>query len=104
MTPQERADSVMQHVSEQFGVRPSDIEGRGRLGRVADARHAASYVLWYVYRWRYKDIGFYTGDRHHTTITNSIKVAKAMIQQDPDFKSRIDAVIAISENGRVGNG
>ena len=64
---------IIHDISRLSGVPVADIVGPKRVGPVSAARHLAIYFSWRHTNHSVADIGRMFGNRHHTTVLNSIR-------------------------------
>lgn len=82
-------DRVIAAVALFHGLTPEDLCGPSRTKRIADARHAAMYLLREDVRLPLAEIGHHLGGRDHTTVMHGVgKIAKQMLR-DPSNRSEI---------------
>lgn len=80
-----------------FNITALAIRGRQRNAEVMVARHVVAWIAREVTSLSLPEIGRRMGDRHHTTIMNSIAVVEERRASDPGFLQQVDAIKAAVE-------
>ena len=75
-----------------------DITSIRRDADISEARHIICYFLKMYTKMHYTEIGLFLGNRHHSTIINSVKTVKDLVTIDKKFKSKIDEINEIIIN------
>lgn len=83
-------DKLLNMVCNEYHIVPAQLKGRLRKQPVTDARHMFCLLAHEVFGITYNAIGGFIGGRDHSTIINSIRVMKAMIETE-DTSARIYA-------------
>ena len=88
------SNQILESVSNFFEIPITEILGKKRTAKIAEARMIAAYVL---RKDRYlslglKHIGSILGGKDHTTIMHHIKRTDELIEVEPDFKEKIKEV------------
>ncbi len=81
---------VLQTVAQVFRVRQRDLTGKTRRAPVAQARHAAAYLLHEFLELPFKEIGALLGGRDHSTIIHSYRTARTLVETDEIFRNRVE--------------
>lgn len=76
---------VIQAVCDYFGLQYDDVISDSRLHEHAVARHIISDLL-LKFGCTYKRIGRLLGDRHHSTVRNSVVVCESMTFNEHQFR------------------
>jgi chromosomal replication initiation ATPase DnaA len=84
----ERMAGAVARVCELYGVTAAQLVEYNRHPVIAEARHAAYYVLYIQLKLSYPDIGRAFG-RHHTTVRGGVARFTAMIENNLDLSERI---------------
>lgn len=74
-----------------YGVTKKEISSESRVKKIAFARHiAATLIYCNCTTFSVKSIGVYFGNRHHTTILNSLSVVKCQVELFTDNQIKDD--------------
>ncbi len=82
--------SILQIISEDFRLKPADIQSRKQNKSVAYPRQICMYLARECTQYSLEEIGGHFGGRDHTTVHYAIKKIEGMIDKDPQIKHRID--------------
>mgnify|MGYP001030498854 CR=1 FL=1 len=80
----QRAERVVEVVSQAFGVAPESILGGGKKGHITAARHAACWVLREL-GWTLAEIGT-AMRRDHSTVHHAIEQAGKRMRAERDYR------------------
>ena len=82
--------TILEVASRWLKVSIQELKGERRTQNIVFARH---FICKYLHskRWSLKAIGKMLGDRHHTTIMNSLKSSDSMITYDKILRERYSA-------------
>lgn len=87
--------STIQHlVAREWGVTPDGLRSKTRTKTLTIPRQAAIYLCRELLGIQLVEIGNAFGGRDHSTIIHSLERATSMIEQDAQFRSRIDKIRA----------
>lgn len=87
------ADKIIHQVCNTLEVRYAAVQGPSRIRELADARHIICYLLRKHTTLSQRQIGNRLGGRDHSTVNNSIAVARSMIAvRDKIFMKKLAAV------------
>ena len=87
------ADKIIRAVCSEFGISLSDIRSRSRSVKYTVPRHTASYLIRTKTNMSYPAIGKLF-NRDHSSVISSVEKAEAMLSSDPDYKERVDKILA----------
>lgn len=91
--PEVAVDSIIQEVSQTYGVSESDIKSNKRSAQVTLARQAAIYIIRTITGLTYEEIGNYFSNRDHSTITYSLKKMETLMDKDDRQRNLINDLI-----------
>jgi chromosomal replication initiator protein len=83
---------IVRAVSDYFGVRISDIQGKKRSQSIALPRQVCMYLARSLTRRSLEEIGGYLGGRDHATVIHACAKIEQMYKEDPEFRDRIDVL------------
>lgn len=89
---EETIDAIIGAVAKVFGVVPDELIAQGRKRRVAVPRHMAVYLSRTRTSASYPQLGHAFGDRNHTSIMRSFDSAKALLEQEPVLRGKLELV------------
>ncbi|RME04644.1 MAG: hypothetical protein D6805_02265 [Planctomycetota bacterium] len=79
--------------SARFKVTLKELYSKKRSKKFVRARQAAMYVMRYLFRLTFKQIGEYFGNRHSSTVQHAVKRIEEQIKTDPSIEMAIDDLI-----------
>lgn len=82
-------DYIIQIVNKEFNTNCTE---QTRRKKVVYARHAACFFLREFTTMTLEDISNSMGNKDHSTVINSIKVFKNLIETDEDYKNKVDNI------------
>jgi chromosomal replication initiator protein len=85
---------IMSIVTERFGVKLSDLQGRRRSRSIALPRQVCMYFARELTEHSLGEIGGFFGGRDHTTVLHAHKLVQQRRQQDVTFRSRLEQIEA----------
>lgn len=88
------ADTIIQEVARYYELDSSQIRGQGQSKDLATARNVAIYITREMTQLSLAQIGQEFGDRHHSTIMNSIERVKKMMKEQPELTEIIRDIIS----------
>lgn len=89
-----RIQDIMSAVTEQFGVKLSDLQGRRRSRSIALPRQVCMYLARELTEHSLGEIGGFFGGRDHTTVLYAHKLIGQRRTRDLAFRSRLDEIEA----------
>jgi chromosomal replication initiator protein len=85
---------IMNIVTERFGVKLSDLQGRRRSRSIALPRQVCMYLARELTEHSLGEIGGFFGGRDHTTVLHAHKLVEQRRSQDLTFHSRLEQIEA----------
>ncbi len=85
-------DTILDAVSEVFGISIADMQGKARPQVIVRARHAFNLIARKKTKMPLKSIAAML-NRDHTTIMASVRRAEALAEIDPDFGDKISRLL-----------
>lgn len=93
-----RLSDVIAHTSDVFGISIDDINGPGRFRAFARPRQCIAFIARQICSHvTYPQIAEALGGRDHSTIVHGAAEGEKIFATDPDFRTRVLAVIARME-------
>lgn len=92
-----RIGTIVEVVSAVYGIYAGHIRSTWRKQPYAEARQVAYYVARELTTRSLPEIGMAFKGRDHTTVLHGIRVIEAKCAANPDFKARVDLIIATVE-------
>jgi chromosomal replication initiation ATPase DnaA len=89
-----RIRGVLEAVGDEFVIDPIDIMAGGCGADVAEARHAAFWILQQTTNLSHRNIADRLGRRDHTTVGHGLAVVEERRGRDLLFKKQTDAALA----------
>ncbi len=86
------ADEIDQSVAESFGLTVDQLRSKSRQRQLAHARAVAMYLERSLLDLPYTQIGQRFGGRDHSTVIHSIQKVERQLEDDPGFRTQIDAL------------
>lgn len=83
------SDRIVEEVNKMFNV---DVRQKTRIKKVVYARHAAVFLLKNHTNLVCRDIAYSVGNTEHSSVLHSYKVAKDLMDTDPDYLKKIEAI------------
>jgi chromosomal replication initiator protein len=80
---------IIETVNNEFNT---DCREQTRRKKVVFARHAACFFLREYTKMTLEDIANSLGNKDHSTVINSIKVFKNLVETDDDYKNKIENI------------
>jgi len=93
-----RIQDIMSAVTECFGVKLSDLQGRRRSRCIALPRQVCMYLARELTEHSLGEIGGFFGGRDHTTVLHAHRLVEQRRADDPTFRSRLDGIEASLRN------
>ena len=81
---------ILKCVSEEFGVKLSDIKSRKRTKNVLVPRQVAMYLLRKFTALSFPEIGEFFGGMDHTSVIHSVKKIENMLKTDPSLRKKVE--------------
>jgi chromosomal replication initiator protein len=85
-------EAIEKTVAEAFGVSTSELYSKKRQRRVTDPRQVAMYLEKVLLDLPYTRIGARFGGRDHSTVIHSIQKVEQQLEQDPEFRQRVNTL------------
>jgi len=85
-------DSIMNVVSEFYGVKVSNLRSDRKHKLVAAPRQVAMYLMRELTRCSFPDIGHRFGDRDHTTVMYAVKKIEKKLSEDVSLRNTVEAL------------
>lgn len=79
-------------VTEYFGVRTVDLQGRRRQRSIALPRQVCMYLARQHTRLSLEEIGGHFGGRDHTTVMHAVRTIESKVASDPNFAATIQHI------------
>jgi chromosomal replication initiator protein len=90
---------LLEAISSHFGISLQALAAKTRARPIAEARHAAMYLLRNDAQLTLKEIGFLLGHRDHATVIHGVKKVSRLAATDPSMAAQL-SVIRNSSNLR----
>lgn len=95
-----RIQEIMNLVTEVFGVKVSDIQGRRRTRSIALPRQVCMYLARQFTKLSLEEIGGYLGGRDHSTVLHANKLIAHRRENDIAFRTRLESLESTLRNRR----
>jgi len=86
-------DSILELVAKELNVKQSEMRSNNRTVPVVHARRIAIYLSRTLTPNSMPQLASYFGLKDHTAVSHTMKKIKDMIENDDDFKLKIDEMI-----------
>ena len=83
-------DNITQSVAKDLNIKPSEIRSKGRSRNLVYARRIAIYICRENTQSTMPQLAQYFGMKDHTAISHTLKKINELIENDEDFKVKID--------------
>ena len=83
-------DIITQVVAKDLNIKPSEIRSKGRSKNIVYARRISIYICRELTQNTMPQLAQYFGMKDHTAISHTIKKINSLIQDDEDFKLKIE--------------
>ena len=83
-------DIITQVVAKDLNIKPSEIRSKGRSKNIVYARRISIYICRELTQNTMPQLAQYFGMKDHTAISHTIKKINELIQDDEDFKLKIE--------------
>jgi chromosomal replication initiator protein len=80
---------IVTAVTEYFGVRTVDLQGRRRQRSIALPRQVCMYLARLHTRLSLEEIGGHFGGRDHTTVMHAVRMIESRVAADSNFAATI---------------
>ncbi len=87
-----QVQDIMSAVTERFGVKLSDLQGRRRSRSIALPRQVCMYLARQLTEHSLGEIGGFFGGRDHTTVLHAHKLIRQRRDEDVAFHSRLEEI------------
>ncbi len=84
--------SIVNVVSEHFGIKVEDIMSKKRNAEIAQARQVAMYLCREYTDVSLKEIGVVVGNKDHTTVMHGVEKIDESIKNNPELAAKIDII------------
>ena len=85
-------ESIIEQVSEAFGIKHKEIVGKSRKMEIVQARQVAMYLCRSILNASLSSIGISFGGRDHTTVIHAIKTIEQRGPQNPNLNKAIKSI------------
>lgn len=92
--PRITMDDIIEAVTERFGVRRSELQGRRRSRSIALPRQVCMYLARELTRLTLEEIGGYFGGRDHTTVMHAVQTISEARRRDERLDAELAGLIA----------
>lgn len=86
-------DNIVSVVTEEFGVKLSDLQSRRRTAAIAFPRQIAMYLARKITRHSLEEVGGHFGGRDHSTVLYAVTKITALIERDPETAELISGLL-----------
>jgi chromosomal replication initiator protein len=83
-------DSITEFVAKDLNIKPSEIRSKGRSKNLVYARRIAIFICRDLTQNTMPQLAQYFGMKDHTAISHTIKKINELIENDEDFKTKIE--------------
>ena len=83
-------ETITEVVAKDLNIKPSEIRSKGRSKNIVYARRISIYICRELTQNTMPQLAQYFGMKDHTAISHTIKKINSLIQDDEDFKVKID--------------
>jgi len=83
-------DNITQSIAKDLNIKPSEIRSKGRSKNIVYARRIAIYISRDLTKNTMPQLAQYFGMKDHTAISHTLKKINELIENDEDFKVKID--------------
>lgn len=83
-------DMITAYVAKDLNIKPSEIRSKGRSKNIVYARRISIYICRELTQNTMPQLAQYFGMKDHTAISHTIKKINSLIQDDEDFKLKIE--------------
>lgn len=83
-------DNITELVSKDLNIKPSEIRSKGRSKNLVYARRICIYLCRELTQNTMPQLAQYFGMKDHTAISHTLKKINELIENDEDFKVKID--------------
>lgn len=83
-------DMITQSVAKDLNIKPSEIKSKSRSNNIVYARRVAIYLCRELTQTTMPQLAQYFSMKDHTAISHTLKKINELIQNDEDFKLKID--------------
>ncbi len=83
-------DGIVQRVTQAFGVKLADLQGKRRTKSISLPRQVCMYLARSLTDHSLEEIGGYFGGRDHTTVIAALDRVKMLRERDPAFSGLVD--------------
>jgi len=83
-------ESITQFVAKDLNIKPSEIRSKGRSKNIVYARRITIYICRELTQNTMPQLAQYFGMQDHTAISHTIKKINTLIQEDEEFKLKIE--------------
>ena len=83
-------DTITKFVARDLNIKPSEITSKGRAKNIVYARRISIYLCRELTQNTMPQLAQYFGMKDHTAISHTIKKINSLIENDEDFKVKID--------------
>jgi chromosomal replication initiator protein len=84
--------TIMQVVSEFYGLKLSDLQSKKKQQSIARPRQICMFLSRKLTRHSLEEIGGYLGGRDHTTVMHALKAVEARLETEPELAQELNAI------------
>ncbi|OGG96490.1 MAG: hypothetical protein A2508_06710 [Candidatus Lambdaproteobacteria bacterium RIFOXYD12_FULL_49_8] len=86
-------ENIIKMVSSRFDVKPSDLKSDKRTQEISKPRQIAMYICREATDFSFPAIAEHFGGKNHTTVIQAHKKTKELIDNDPEIRQTINAIL-----------
>jgi chromosomal replication initiator protein len=86
-------EQIIEHVTDHFGVRLSDLQSKKRFQSITQPRQICMYLIRELTNLSLSEIGGYFGGRDHSTVIYGCDRVRKKIETDPQYRSLLDGFV-----------
>jgi len=86
-------DTITEVVAKDLNIKPSEIRSKGRSKNIVYSRRIAIYICRELTQNTMPQLALYFGMKDHTAISHTLRKIAELIDNDEDFKVKIDELI-----------
>ncbi|MFT3683378.1 MAG: helix-turn-helix domain-containing protein [Phycisphaerales bacterium] len=98
--PSVQIPTIIEAVSDFFGVKMVDMQSKHRQRSVALPRQLCMYLARRNTRFSLEEIGGYFGGRDHTTVMHAVKIVQQRCTTDAEFGAQVQSLESRLRGGR----
>jgi chromosomal replication initiator protein len=86
-------DNIVSVVTEEFGVKLSDLQSRRRTAAIAFPRQIAMYLARRITRHSLEEVGGYFGGRDHSTVLYAVTKISGLVERDQETAALLSRLL-----------